>query len=345
MSDNSSIQWTSASWTPLRARDPRDGKTGWHCVRISPACQHCYASTFNGRRLPNGGTGLDYVATSPAESYLDEEVLTQPLRWKKPRKIFVCSMTDLFGDWVRDEWIDRVFAIIARCRQHTFQVLTKRADRMADYLTTRTRQGRVNDASIVHHNYGIWLKLGIGSDSEEISGPAWPLEHVHIGFSAENQEWFDKRAVQMAPLMRAGWFVWVSAEPLLGHIRMQGWDGVLQRNWLCEQGIRWTVIGGESGAGARECKMEWIRSLVKQCKDANVPVFVKQLGKRPTGDWGPSPPTYTLTEVRRGCQHTTTELSQYKNGIWKLRDKKGGFIGEFPEDLKIREFPEVSHAR
>src|SRR5690348_8356514 len=134
MSANSSIEWTDSTWSPIRARNPDDGKTGWHCVKVSPACAHCYAETFNSRRLPNGGTGLPYNAHSTAETYLDEARLTDPLRWKKPRHIFVCSMTDLFGEWVPEEMIDRVFAVMALTPHHTYQVLTKRPERMRDYF-------------------------------------------------------------------------------------------------------------------------------------------------------------------------------------------------------------------
>lgn len=347
-----SISWTDNSWNPLRARDPKDGKSGWHCVRISPACKHCYASTFNGRRLPNGGTGLDYVATSPAESYLDEEVLKQPLKWRKPKRIFVGSMTDLFGDWVKDEWIDRMFAVMALCRQHTFQVLTKRADRMqasvsgliAEIEAAKTGASAPRwDAARRWLHDALRKAGGVGNlKRAEYAGvmmahQEFPLPNVWLGFSAENQEWFDRRAIELLPIMQGGWLVWVSAEPLLGRIRLSKYFG--------EKGIRWVVAGGESGPGARVCDFDWLRSIVRQCQDAKVPVFVKQLGKRPMGDWGPNPPTYHLSGMRNGVYQTTVELSQYKNGIWKLPDKKGGAINEFPEDLRVRQFPKLEAAR
>jgi protein gp37 len=129
MSENSKIEWTDASWTPVRARRKDNGKVGVACVKVSPACKNCYAERFNMRNLPVHGTGLPYTveALDQVEIFLDEEMLLVPLKWKKPRKIFVCSQTDLFGEFVPDEMIDRVFAVMALCPQHTFQVLTKRA--------------------------------------------------------------------------------------------------------------------------------------------------------------------------------------------------------------------------
>src|SRR6478752_6552858 len=139
--ERSKIEWTAtidadgrvtpgATWNPLRARNPETGKVGHHCVKISPSCTHCYAA----RQNKWTGTGLDYSASSPAETFLDERALTLPLRWQRSRKIFVCSMTDLFGDWVSDEQLDRIFAVMALADRHTFQVLTKRPERMLSYI-------------------------------------------------------------------------------------------------------------------------------------------------------------------------------------------------------------------
>src|SRR5579863_1317613 len=114
MADHSKIEWTDATWNPLRARDAT-GKIGWHCEKVSEACHFCYAEGFN-KRL---GTGLEYKPghRDALEIFLDEKMLTTPLRWKKPRMIFVCSMTDLFADFVTDEMIDRVFAVMALAPQ------------------------------------------------------------------------------------------------------------------------------------------------------------------------------------------------------------------------------------
>src|SRR6188768_21461 len=128
MGADTKIQWTGSTWSPIRARNRKTGKVGWHCVKHSPGCKSCYSEAMN-RRL---GNGIDYTPAGldEVEYFLDEKMLTQPLRWGKPRMIFVESMSDLFGDWVPDEWIDRVFAVMALAGKHTFQVLTKRAERL-----------------------------------------------------------------------------------------------------------------------------------------------------------------------------------------------------------------------
>lgn len=138
MSEHSTIEWTDSTWSPIRARlkekigRKAKGSLGWHCEHASEGCRNCYAEGFN-RRL---GTGLDFKPghRDDVEIFLDEEMLLAPLRWKKPKIIFVCSMTDAFASFVRDEWLDRMFAVMALCPQHTFQVLTKRAERMREYI-------------------------------------------------------------------------------------------------------------------------------------------------------------------------------------------------------------------
>ena len=133
MADNTKIQWTDASWNPIRARNNATGKVGWHCVHKSAGCAGCYAEGFNMRL----GTGLPFKPASERDVtiFLDDRMLTQPLRWRRSRMIFVCSMTDLFADFVSDDMIDKVFAVMALAPAHTFQVLTKREDRMLEYCS------------------------------------------------------------------------------------------------------------------------------------------------------------------------------------------------------------------
>lgn len=133
MGDKTGIEWTESTWTPIRARNKVTGKVGWHCTHASPGCVFCYAEAMN-KRL---GTGLPFKPghEKDIELFLDEEMLTQPLRWKRPRMIFVCSMTDLFADFVPDAWIDKVFAVMAMSPQHVFQCLTKRSGRMRAYCS------------------------------------------------------------------------------------------------------------------------------------------------------------------------------------------------------------------
>ena len=145
MSDGTKIQWSDASWTPIRARrkdgQPNMAGGGWICQRVSAGCQNCYAAGIN-RRL---GTGFDYDARGVAESdiYLDERILTEPSRWLSPRRVFVCSMTDLFGEWVPDEFITRVYGVMVAAYWHEFQVLTKRPERRRALLRDEAFRAQV----------------------------------------------------------------------------------------------------------------------------------------------------------------------------------------------------------
>lgn len=242
-----SIEWSDFSWNPVRGTKGRH-----HCVRISEGCKNCYAATMNHRF-----GGPDYVKGADVPR-LDEEALLHPLKWKRARRIFVCSMTDLFMEEHGVNAIFNVFAIMARCPQHTFQVLTKRASRMRQVLSD--------------------LK---------------PLPNVWLGVSAENQERADERIPDLLATPAAVRFV--SAEPLLGPIRLDRpistpdgsvWDA------MARGALSWVIAGGESGPGARPCAVSWIRSIKDQCQAAEVPVFVKQLGAKPrehqkngTGGW------------------------------------------------------------
>ena len=194
MTDRSKIEWTDATWNPIRARNIATGGVGHFCVHVSDGCKNCYAE----RLQPRFKNPVEFRAQDrdKVEIFLDEKVLTQPLRWKKPRRIFVCSMTDLFGDWVADEWLDMIFAAMALADQHTFQVLTKRPDRMRDYLTRQgpmlpdncqarvaraaTAIAAVRGENVDHPCWDVWLDL-------------WPLHHIWLGTSIEDQATADQR--------------------------------------------------------------------------------------------------------------------------------------------------------
>jgi protein gp37 len=237
MSDHSKIEWTDASWNPIRALKNRAGETsiGWHCEKLSAACANCYAEKMN-KRL---GTKLSYKAPqhpSEIKIFLSEEILLQPLKWKRPRKIFVCSMTDLFGDWVRDEWIDKVFAIMALTPQHTFQILTKRPERERAYISNPQMPYRIArhvvdlaiDGTVDMYAYADADTWPVASEGDDIDMPEnitlrrWPLPNVWLGVTAENQEMADKRIPDLLapPAARR----WVSIEPMLGPIDLESVD-------------------------------------------------------------------------------------------------------------------------
>jgi protein gp37 len=249
MADKSLIEWTDATWTPIRARrvlPNGDVKLGWHCNKVDSGCDNCYAQGLNmrlGTQMPfKPGhliqVGRDGQQLGDVSMFLDETMLLAPLRWKKPRMIFVCSMTDLFASFVPDGWIDRVFAVMALCPQHTFQVLTKRPDRAREYLTGgavkrivanyaqrlrargRGEIRRLDAFDIASDRIGLVDEMhGI-----DIPGPlenrqlkaGWPLPNVWLGTSISDQASADLRIPDLLATPAAIRFV--SAEPLLGPV-------------------------------------------------------------------------------------------------------------------------------
>ncbi|QOG20426.1 DUF5131 family protein [Bradyrhizobium sp. SEMIA] len=283
MADRSAIEWTDASWNPIRARNLKTGRVGWHCEHATTGCEHCYSEGFN-KRL---GTGLPFKPghRKDIEVFLDEEMLTQPLRWKKPRRIFVCSMTDAFADFVTDEMLDRMFAVMALATQHTFQVLTKRAKRMREYLC----------GDWAHRSYGIAKALP-GFAFGKINIVSGSLPNVWLGVSAERQPEADERIPDLLATPAVVRFV--SIEPMLGPITLYSVGG---RTWAQDSltivhdalaGFRgdqantakldWVIVGGESGRSARPMHPDWARALRDQCASAKVAFLFKQWG-----EWAP----------------------------------------------------------
>jgi len=297
MSLNSAIEWTDATWNPIRARprpgeklvgDPGwksarpGGKPGWYCEHHSEGCRFCYAEVMN-RRL---GTGIDFQRQNRdrVHIFLDDDMLLVPLKWRKPRMIFVCSMTDLFADFVSDEWIDRVFAVMALCPQHTFQVLTKRAERMRAYFDKYDKGHKI--IGICWSMLGMMPKYNHG----DILHRSWPLPNVWLGISCERQQEADERIPLLLQTQAAVRFI--SAEPLLGPINLKrikvadlGWQDVLEGWRDCkdypgrENILAWVIVGGESGPNARPMHPDWARSIRDQCAAAGVPFFFKQWGE------------------------------------------------------------------
>ena len=343
MGDQSSIEWTDATWNPSRARNRVTHKVGWICVHVSAGCENCYSEDMNAWR----GNGEPFTPSGlrDVDVFLDETMLMVPLRWRTPRKVFVCSMTDLFGEWVPDDWIDRIFAVMAlTCTRssdgtgrHTFQVLTKRPQRMLDYM--RAAEGRVWRAQ-----EELAYRLDDESPPKDLPFVPdrfwrWPLEGVWLGVSVENQATADERIPLLLQTPAAVRFL--SVEPLLGPMDLTPWLGGFTKFTDSDgyrythdhaQPIGWVIVGGESGPGARPCDLAWIRSVVAQAKAAGVPCFVKQLGARPF-----------IASVRDEMHaHPRTfdaDLVPGAGAYLRLRDRKGGDPAEWPEDLRVREFP------
>jgi protein gp37 len=252
VADKSQIQWTDATWNPV---------TG--CSKVSPGCAHCYAEQvalrFWGKQYPVGYTDAagdtDERPRRFNEVWTHKDRLDQPLRWKKPRKVFVNSMSDLFHEAVPDAFIDRVFAVMALASQHTFQILTKRAERMRDYV-----------AKVTPERIVVLAAAGFAGLVRDDS--LWPLPNVWMGVSVENQHFADERIPLLLQTPAAVRFL--SCEPLL-----EGLDLAKHRPGANRL---WVIVGGESGTGARPCDARWVRSIVRQCQEAGASVFVKQLG-------------------------------------------------------------------
>ena len=283
MTETSKIEWTDATWNPI---------TG--CTLVSEGCRNCYAARLAATRMKHhpSRAGLARLNRSgeakfTGEVRFNEKWLDQPLRWKKPKRIFVCAHGDLFHEKVPDAWIDRVFAVMAMAPQHTFQVLTKRPERMREYITHAC--GRVADAV-----------QPLRADDRPV-GPLphldggmrwWPLPNVWLGVSAEDQA---TAAARIPPLLAIPAAVrFVSAEPLLGPINLRRLRVAPDHHTMVDAldgyaivdtpgrereraALHWVICGGESGRGARPMHPHWARSLRDQCATAGVPFFVKQL--------------------------------------------------------------------
>ncbi len=234
MSDKSSIEWTEATWNPV---------TG--CDRVSPGCDNCYAQTLakrlkamgnpryqNDGQLKTSGPGFGIT--------LHDDQVALPLKWRNPRVVFVNSMSDLFHPRVPDEFVTKVWATMAATQKHTYQILTKRHQRLPQLVTRLTSR------------FGV-------------------LPNVWLGVSVENQEWAERRIPLLLKTPAAVRFL--SCEPLLGSVSISRW--LTQAT-----DIHWVIVGGESGPVHRPFSLEWARALRDECLAADVPYFFKQVGGR-----------------------------------------------------------------
>lgn len=318
MGRESTIEWCHATWNPLRG-----------CSRVSEGCRHCYAEREAHRHSGPGGAyeGLTVLGNQGVRwtgiVRLIGEHLDDPIRWREPRRIFVNSMSDLFHEAVPDEWIRAVFGVMASAQHHRYIVLTKRPQRMRNLL-------------LQWENEGLIMRSGYGVR----------LPNVCLGVSVEDQKTADERIpllLQTPAAVRC-----VSYEPALGPVNFRRivYDHVIAIDALTgdcgfpvphaptEAHLDWVIIGGESGPNARPFDIAWARSTVEQCRAAGVACFMKQFGARPYNGDEMQP-----TGRFRGSRSNGTRQLEMKAEVLKLRDRKGGDPTEWPQDLRIREFP------
>lgn len=329
MADKTGIEWTEATWNPLVG-----------CSLKSPGCTNCYAMSM-AARIQRMTPGSHYAGTTQESKagavwtglvkLAPDHILTQPLRWSRPRKIFVNSMSDLFHESVPDEWIDRIFAFMALAPQHTFQVLTKRSARMREYMSNPNRswiiareflrmwgaQQFFGKHVITDDNY----PLMDGRPDDHPLLRAWPLPNVWLGVSVEDQARADERIPDLLATPAA--VRWLSMEPLLGpvdlvHIRCDETyspdsDPHNDLNALTgnvtnlavsyserRERLDWIVVGGESGPKSRPMHPDWARSIRDQCAAAGVPFLFKQ--------WGEWAPVCAMSDDQiDGCYHALPE--------------------------------------
>jgi protein gp37 len=322
------IEWTDRTWNPVRG-----------CSRVSEGCRNCYAERIAARFSGPGEAFHDFAKVPEAggaawtgKVALIPEKLDEPLRWRKPSRVFVNSMSDLFHEKLSDADIDRVFAVMACSPRHTFQVLTKRPERMRAYIEPRAARPFAWWQGLVLTT-GDWGLLEDAGNAFERIGERrpFPLPNVWLGVSVEDQPTADERIPLLMATPAAVRFV--SYEPALGPVNFEKETLV-----VTTRGVRsaqplycakvngvglldWIIYGGESGPGARPNDIAWARATRDACKAAGVAFFCKQLGAKPT------------TDIR------TRPAGEPSYWTDTLRDRKGGDPAEWPKDLRVREFP------
>lgn len=250
MGDKSKISWCNATWNPIVG-----------CTIVSPACTNCYAMQWANQMLDGNPKSPHYDGTTKKVNgnavwtgkinIAPDSILNKPLDWRKPRIIFVNSMSDLFHVDVPDKWIDMIIEVIKQCPQHRFLVLTKRPQRMRDYMVNYYMKH-----TEVPHN--LWL-----------------------GVTAENQETANERVPLL--LETPAFIRFVSAEPLLGPIDFskvyEGKENSYSSKAEPYPKLDWVIVGGESGKNARPTHPDWIMDILHECNQFNTPFFFKQWGE------------------------------------------------------------------
>ncbi|GAA2035410.1 phage Gp37/Gp68 family protein [Catenulispora yoronensis] len=313
--NTTTIEWTDRTWNPV---------TG--CTRVSPGCDRCYAENI-ARRFAGGAAFPNGFAVT-----LHPERLDAPRRWRRPARVFVNSMSDLFHNDIPDEFVLAVFQTMADTPQHTFQILTKRPARMRAFCDRLGFRDPTRAEAAAGH-----LSIAYLEDHPADVAPwdAWPLPNVWLGVSVEDQA---RAELRIPALLRTNAAMrFISAEPLIGPLDLETWFKHVQTpacdrcsvkgalDWhsghlwgrcdcTCHPGSRpnrldWVIIGGESGPGARPMDLTWARNLIELGRVAGFAVFMKQLGTA----WA-------------------------RRHDW-CRSPKGADMEDWPERLRVRQMP------
>ena len=292
------IAWTDETYNPIRG-----------CSPVSPGCAHCWAARMANRHRGGAYKGFVEDGKWTGRVELIPDQLGKPLHWRKPRRIAVALMGDLFHARLTTEDIAAVFGVMAACPQHTFQVLTKRPERMREWFkwvlwwTGFPHEDKRVSHCLARHTF---QQLGVAGSVVPLN---WPLPNVHLYVSVEDQAAADERIplLLQTPAAVRG----ISLEPMLGPVDLRDalhgypqqvssreyvshdmavdagfpeMEGTLYYDAEWEQTmppLSHVIVGGESGPGARPCNVEWVREVVCQCRGAGTPVFCKQWGSRP----------------------------------------------------------------
>lgn len=302
-----SISWTERSVNPIRAR--MNGHVGHHCEKLSAGCANCYSSRLQSRfKMPE----FRADQRQGVEVFFDDARLREVLTRRKPTKWFWCDMTDLFGDWVEEAWIDKVFAVCALTPQHTHQILTKRPERMRAYLTTIR-----DDDRDVQRWCNAAVELTGSPCAAHVEDAGWPLPNVWLGVSGEDQDTVKKRTHVLLETPAAVRFL--SLEPMLSEVDLHAGE-LLCKTWrrglTVGRYLDLVIVGGESGPKARPCRIEWLLQVIEQCRETETACWLKQLGSYPI--WAGAALT-PIAPARGKCADPA----------------------EWPEPMRVQQFPEV----
>ncbi len=326
-------KWWDRSWNPIVG-----------CSHASPGCENCYAEKLASTRLKHLQVyGDATVGRKWNGTVVETGKLDQPLGWKKPNRVFVADMSDLFHPGVPFSFIAGVYGVMAACPNQTFIVLTKRPDRMLEWYRWAevkfNRYGGVEcdvaDGLMFHAaDYHRLHRLNAKLDKAPIGEGRWPLPNVWTGTTCENQEWATRRVLIMRRVPSVLRFL--SLEPLLDEVDPSNIETATATEHrvynALEKDFGWLIPGGESGHGARQCNRKWLERIVYKGRKHGVPVFVKQLG------------SHYVDELNgiggKMCKPDESVVGK----IRRLKDFAGRDMSEWPENLRIRQFPKVEVA-